>query len=95
MIILVEDDHGCGPPKTDEGAKVGQHNAKPPKLGEKMHHHTHTALTFCKHFITELSAGFGAIIIFEAYRSNWLGLLGHDNSDTSHAIVVFFVNTPF
>lgn len=57
---------------------MGQHEAKPPKLPEKVRTRTHQWIVFCKHMIVETMAGFTAIIIFEAYRADWLNMLGHD-----------------
>ena len=61
---------------------MGRHEAQPEKRGGRQmvvyvfRTRAHTWFTFWKHMAAETSAGLFAIFVFEAYRSEWLLLLG-------------------
>jgi len=69
---------------------MGQHNANPPKISRTVHNKAHQWIICCKHIILATVGGFVAILIFEAYRAEWLNLLGHDGTGEVHAIAIIY-----
>jgi len=74
---------------------MGKHNADPDKTDiphkavRVVRTRSHVWIIACKHFIVEGSAGFLAIIVFEANRAGWLNLVGANHDVPSHAIRTF------
>lgn len=74
---------------------MGKHNALPDKTdiphkaARVVRTRSHEWIVFCKHFIVEGSAGFLAIIVFEANRAGWLNLLGEHSEPANHTIRTF------
>ena len=71
---------------------MGQHTANPPKISQTVHNRAHQWIVCCKHIILETVGGFIAIIIFEAFRADWLNLLGHAGTDEAHQVAIMVMN---
>jgi len=65
---------------------MGRHSANPDKLPHKVHENVSRAKAFCMHFIVEVLAGLGAILMYEVYL--------RDSGNSTH-IATYVMYLPF